>query len=271
MPQLRNVFEPAGTPLLSSLADLAVEAAHAAGAVLLDGASRLRTIVETKTTATDMVTEMDHASEALIAKLVLGLRPADAFLGEEGTVGSGTTGVRWVVDPLDGTTNYLYGFPSWAVSIAAEINGEPAVGVVFDPTHDETFRAVRGEGSWCNGERLKVTGAVDLATSLVATGFGYEAAMRAQQAQIVARLLPSVRDLRRAGAASVDLCWLAHGRVDIYYERGLQHWDHAAGALVASEAGAVVQTLEDGTMVATSPRLSGPFLELLRGAGGGAA
>lgn len=271
MPDLRDVSDPAMTPPLPSLADLATEAAHAAGALLLDGASRLRTVVETKTTATDMVTEMDRASEALIAELVLGARPGDAFLGEEGTVGSGTTGVRWVVDPLDGTTNYLYGFPSWAVSIAAEIDGEPAIGVVFDPTHDETFRAVRGEGAWCNGERLRVVGAADLANSLVATGFGYDARMRAQQAQIVARVLPSVRDIRRAGAASVDLCWLARGRVDIYYERGLQHWDHAAGALVAGEAGAAVQTLEDGTMVATSPRLSGPFLELLRGAGGGAA
>ncbi|HUP70730.1 MAG TPA: inositol monophosphatase family protein [Acidimicrobiales bacterium] len=270
MPDLRDASEPTPSePLagVAGLAGLAVEAAHAAGALLLDGASRLRTVVETKTTATDMVTEMDRASEALIAELILGARPGDAFLGEEGTAGSGTTGVRWVVDPLDGTTNYLYGFPSWAVSIAAEIDGEPAIGVVFDPTHADTYRAVRGEGAWCNGERLKVLGASDLATSLVATGFGYDAAVRAQQAQIVARLLPSVRDMRRAGAASVDLCWLARGRVDIYYERGLQHWDYAAGALIAGEAGAEVQTLEDGTMVATSPRLIGPFLELLHAAG----
>ncbi|HUR18039.1 MAG TPA: inositol monophosphatase family protein [Acidimicrobiales bacterium] len=270
MPDLHDLSEPPAGPEPSGLADLAIEAAHAAGALLLDGASRLRTLVETKTTATDMVTEMDRASEDLIAGLILGARPGDAFLGEEGTVGSGTTGVRWVVDPLDGTTNYLYGFPSWAVSIGAEIDDEPAVGVVFDPFHAETYRAVRGQGAWCNGEPIHVSGAPDLATAMVATGFGYDAAMRAQQAQIVARLLPSVRDMRRAGAASVDLCWLARGRVDIYYERGLQPWDRAAGALVASEAGAAVETLENGTIVATSPRLMGPFLELLLSAGGGA-
>lgn len=266
MPDLRDLPEPTAVADFAVLADLATEAAHAAGALLLDGASRLRTVVETKTTATDMVTEMDRASEALIAELILGARPGDAFLGEEGTVGSGTTGVRWVVDPLDGTTNYLYGFPSWAVSIAAEIGGEPVVGVVFDPTHAETYRAVQGEGAWCNGEQLRVVGAQELDTSLVATGFGYDAVVRAEQARIVARVLPAVRDIRRAGAASVDLCWLARGRVDVYYERGLQHWDHAAGALIAGEAGASVQTLEDGTMVATSARLIGPFLELLRAA-----
>ncbi|MEO7836121.1 MAG: inositol monophosphatase family protein [Acidimicrobiales bacterium] len=248
---------------LDALADLATEAAHAAGALLLDGSSRLRTLVETKTTATDMVTEMDRASEALIARLILGARPDDAFLGEEGTEGSGTTGVRWVVDPLDGTTNYLYGFPSWAVSIGAEIDDEPAVGVVFDPFHAETFRAVRGGGARCNAIPLRVEGPRDLSAALVATGFGYDAAVRAEQAQILARLLPSVRDMRRAGAASVDLCWLARGRVDVYYERGLQHWDRAAGALVCTEAGAVVETLEDGTIVAAPPQLIGPFLELL--------
>ncbi len=252
---------------LADLADLATGAAHAAGALLLDGALRLRTVVETKTTATDMVTEMDRASEALIAEMILGARPDDAFLGEEGTVGSGTTGVRWVVDPLDGTTNYLYGFPSWAVSIGVEVDGDPAAGVVFDPFHAETFRAVRGEGSSCNGAVLQMNGANELASSLVATGFGYDAAVRADQARILARLLPSVRDIRRAGAASVDLCWLARGRVDVYYERGLQHWDRAAGALVAAEAGAVVETLSDGTIVAAPPQLIDAFLELLREAG----
>lgn len=258
-------------PELSALADLATEAAHAAGALLLDGTSRLRTVVETKTTTTDMVTEMDRTSEALIAELILGARPGDAFLGEEGTVGSGTTGVRWVVDPLDGTTNYLYGFPSWAVSIGAEIDGEGAVGVVFDPFHAETFRAVRGAGASCNGALLRVEGPPELASALVATGFGYDPAMRARQAQVLARLLPSVRDVRRAGAASVDLCWMARGRVDVYYERGLQHWDRAAGALVATEAGAAVETLPDGTIVAAPPQLIGPFLELFREAGGGLA
>lgn len=258
-------------PDLSALADLATEAAHAAGALLLDGVSRLRTVVETKTSATDMVTEMDRASETLIAEHILGARPGDAFLGEEGTVGSGTTGVRWVVDPLDGTTNYLYGFPSWAVSIGVEIDGEAVAGVVFDPFHAETFRAVRGGGAFCNDAVLRIEGAGELASALVATGFGYDPTVRAHQAAVLARLLPSVRDMRRAGAASVDLCWLARGRVDVYYERGLQHWDRAAGALVASEAGAVVHILDDGTIVAAPPHLIGPFLDLLSRAGTGPA
>jgi len=250
------------------LADLAMGAAHAAGAMLLDGLAGIRT-VETKTTATDMVSEMDRASEDLIARTLLGARPEDGFLGEEGTVGTGTTGVRWVVDPLDGTTNYLYGFPSWAVSIAAEIDGEPAVGVVHDPFHAETFRAVRGGGAWYNGRRLQMKGAAELATALVATGFGYEPAVRTAQADVVARLISSVRDIRRAGAASVDLCWLALGRVDIYYERGLKPWDWAAASLVASEAGALLEWLADDTLVAAAPQLLEPFVRLLRDAGGG--
>lgn len=266
MPDLSDVSELPDLAELSALADLATDVAHAAGALLLEGASRIRTVVETKTTATDMVTEMDRASEALIAGRILEARPDDAFLGEEGTVGSGTTGVRWVVDPLDGTTNYLYGFPSWAVSIGIEIHGEPAAGVVFDPFHAETYRAVRGAGASCNGLALQVAGADALESALVATGFGYDPEVRARQAQILAHILPSVRDVRRAGAASVDLCWLGRGRVDVYYERGLQPWDRAAGELVATEAGAVVRTLADGTIVGAPPHLIEPFLELFRAA-----
>ena len=267
MPEPTHVNEQ---PDLFELAGLALAAAKAAGALLLDGLAGVRT-VETKTTATDMVSEMDRASEDLIARAILGARPEDAFLGEEGTTGGSgaSTGVRWVVDPLDGTTNYLYGFPSWAVSIAAEIDGEVAVGVVHDPFHDETFRAVRGSGSWCNDQRLQVTGAGELASSLVATGFGYEPAVRTSQAEVVARLISSVRDIRRAGAASVDLCWLALGRVDVYYERGLQPWDWAAASLVATEAGALLEWLEDETLVAAAPQLLDPFVRLLGDAGGG--
>ena len=218
---------------------------------------------ETKTSGTDMVTDMDRASEALLAGTILAARPDDAFLGEEGTAGVGSTGVRWVVDPLDGTTNYLYGFPAWAVSVAAEVDGRAAVGVVYDPSHDEMFTAVRGGGARCNQRPLRVQGPADLATALVATGFSYDAATRGLQAAELAQLLPSVRDVRRAGAAALDLCWVALGRVDLYFERGIQPWDWAAGSLVATEAGAVVTDLGDGTVVAAPAQLNDAFLRLL--------
>jgi myo-inositol-1(or 4)-monophosphatase len=245
------------------LADVAESVARAAGALLLEGAGRVRVVVETKSTRTDMVTEMDRASEALVVQMLAEARPGDAVLGEEGTASAGTTGVRWVVDPLDGTTNYLYGFPAWAVSVAAEVDGHPVAGAVFDPVHDELFRAVKGGGSTCNGVPLHVEGAPDLATALVGTGFSYDAARRAVQARELVGILPVVRDVRRAGSAALDLCSLARGRLDAYYERGLARWDWAAAALVASEAGALVEHLEDGTTVAAPPQLFAPLLALL--------
>ncbi len=248
------------------LLPVAVEAAHAAGNLLLEGRERVTGTAETKTSGTDMVTEMDRASEALLARSILTARPGDAFLGEEGTGGAGSTGVRWVVDPLDGTTNYLYGIPAWAVSVAAEVDGRPSVGVVYEPSHDEMFTAVQGAGAQCNQRPLHVEGPPDLATALVATGFSYDAASRGRQAEVLARLIPSVRDVRRAGAAAVDLCWVALGRVDIYYERGIQPWDWAAGGLVAAEAGAVVTSLDDGTVLAAPPQLHDAFLRLLESA-----
>ena len=243
------------TPDAEKLLGLAVELAHAAGKVLLDGQASVRTIVETKSTRTDMVTEMDRASEALIAEGLRRARPHDGMLGEEGTAAPGTTGVQWVVDPLDGTTNYLYGFPSWAVSIGAELDGVPFVGVVHDPLHAETFTAARGGGAFLNGLRLKVEGAPDLATSLVGTGFSYDAVNRRRQAELLSTVLPVVRDVRRAGSAATDMCWVAAGRLDAYYERGVQPWDVAAGTVIATEAGAVVGRLEDETIVVAAPHL----------------
>jgi len=250
------------------LLEVAVEAARAAGALLLEGqeSADRAADAETKTSGTDMVTEMDRASEALVARIILEARPNDAFLGEEGTSGVGTTGVRWVVDPLDGTTNYLYGFPAWAVSVAAEVDGRMAAGAVFDPTHDQMFTAALGGGARCGSLPLRVEGAADLATALVATGFGYDASARGLQAAELAQLIPSVRDVRRAGSAALDLCWVALGRVDLYYERGIQPWDWAAGGLIAAEAGARVTSFDDGTVLAAPPHLHDPFLELLRGA-----
>jgi myo-inositol-1(or 4)-monophosphatase len=154
--------------------------------------------------------------------------------------------VRWVVDPLDGTTNFLYGIPAFAVSIAVEVDGTTEVAVVVDVARDETFTAVRGQGATLQGRPIRCTGASHLATALVGTGFSYDAGRRARQGAVVARLLPQVRDIRRSGSAALDLCWVAAGRLDAYYEHGLAPWDLAAGSLVAAEAGATVGDLDGG-------------------------
>ena len=185
-----------------------------------------------------MVTAVDRASEALIVGTLGKERPDDGVLGEEGSRRDGTSGVRWIIDPLDGTTNYLYGYPVFAVSIGVEVDGEVVAGVVNDPSHAEVFSAARGEGALCNGRAIAVSGKDDLATALIGTGFAYDAVRRGEQAGWLRHVLPKVRDIRRAGAASIDLCWVACGRLDGYYEAGLAPWDVAAGALIAAEAGA---------------------------------
>ena len=238
---------------VTRLLALAAEAATAAGAELRrrqGNAGR----VEHKRSATDPVSEADRASERLLTELLLAARPEDGVLGEEGSARSGRSGLRWVLDPLDGTVNYLYGFPCWSVSLACEEASEDAPGgwrglvaVVYDPLRREAFTAARGYGAFLEGRRLRVNDPVPLDRALVATGFDYDPALRARQGATAARLLPQVRDLRRAGSAALDLCWLAAGRVDAFYEAGRSRWDWAAGALIASEAGAVV----------TFPRLEG--------------
>jgi len=170
-------------------------------------------------------------------------RPDDGLLAEEGTSASGESGRRWVFDPLDGTVSYLYGYPHWCVSVALEDTQGPAAGVVYDPNRDELFAAERGAGATLAGESITLRDAPPLAEALVATGFGYDAAWRAEQAEVVRRLLPAVRDIRRAGSAALDLAWLAAGRLDAYYERGLNAWDWAAGTLLVSEAGGAVEEL----------------------------
>jgi myo-inositol-1(or 4)-monophosphatase len=225
--------------LVTDLAELAgTVAAEAAALLLHDRPSRMR--VGTKSTPTDVVTEMDTRAEALLVERISAARPHDGFLGEEGADGAGDSGVRWVLDPVDGTVNYLYELPVWAVSVAAEVHGVVQVGVVAAPALGETFLAVRGRGATRNGEPILASSCTDLSQALVATGFGYDAGRRAHQAEVVAAVLPVVRDIRRLGASSVDLCNVAAGRVDGYFERGLQPWDLAAGTLVATEAGAVV-------------------------------
>jgi myo-inositol-1(or 4)-monophosphatase len=228
------------------LLDLAVAAAAEAGRMLAGGRpagpSGRPEVTGTKSSPTDVVTEMDRASEALIRRQLLAARPGDAVLGEEGGE-SGAGPVRWVVDPLDGTVNYLYGLADWSVSIAAEVDGVIVAGVVDAPVHGEVFTAVLGKGAWLRaGDAapvpLRCNTGVPLAQALVATGFGYEVSRRVVQGEVVGALIPRIRDIRRNGGAAIDLCSVAAGRVDAYYERGVNYWDYAAGGLVATEAGA---------------------------------
>ena len=254
--------------LLDDLLALAVDAAGAAGKLLAERLHGARTEIGTKSSATDMVSEVDRASERLVIDRIHAARPDDAVLGEEGGHAAGTSGVRWVIDPLDGTTNYLYGYPLFGVSIAAEVDGSTAVGVVHDPSRGETFTAIRGRGSFLDGVRLEVGGPPTLATALVGTGFSYASERRAWQAAVLSHVLPATRDIRRSGAAAVDLCWVACRRLDVFYEFGLQPWDVAAGGLVAAEAGAVVGTVGGGpaptdTTIAAAPNLAPALREML--------
>ena len=196
-----------------------------------------------KSSATDLVSDADRDAEALIRDLLLGERPDDGLLAEEGTSERGESGRRWVFDPLDGTVSYLYGYPHWCVSVALEDADGGVVGVVYDPNRDELFAAERGAGATLDGEPVTVRSAPRLEEALVGTGFGYDSDWRARQAEVVRALLPHIRDIRRAGSAALDLSWLAAGRLDAYYERGLNHWDWAAGSLLVREAGGVVEDL----------------------------
>jgi myo-inositol-1(or 4)-monophosphatase len=222
------------------LLDVAVAAARAAGEILLDRYANGAGDVTTKSTPTDLVSEADLSAERAIRELLGARRPDDAILGEEGDDVTGTSGLRWVVDPLDGTVNYLFGIPQWAVSVACE--GQ--VGVILDPVRDELFSVRVGEAALLNGEALSGPPSRELATAMISTGFGYDARVRRSQAEVVARLLPQVRDIRRLGSAALDLAWLAAGRYDAYYEHGLNAWDWAAGALLCTAVGLETRHLE---------------------------
>ena len=229
----------------SALLSIAHRLAEEAGQLLLDGLATAE-VLGSKSTLTDMVTSMDRASEQHIVDGIRAARPDDAIVGEEGADHDGTSGVRWIIDPLDGTTNYLYALPAYAVSIAVEVDGEVVAGVVADPSHRETYAATRGGGATCNGKPIACSDVQTLANALVGTGFSYDADRRTRQGAVVARLLPRARDIRRMGAAALDLCWVACGRLDAFYEKGLQPWDLGAGALIAHEAGALVGDLRSG-------------------------
>lgn len=227
-------------PLRTELLEIALEAARRAGELLRTGRPDDLGVAATKSSPIDVVTEMDLAAEKLITEYIAGRRPDDGVLGEEGASAEGTTGVRWVIDPLDGTVNYLYDLPSWAVSIAVEADGRTVAAVVESPVRGETYQAVEGGGAFRNGERMHCRPAPPFSQALVGTGFGYLTERRTAQAAVVRELLPQVRDIRRAGSAAIDLCDVGCGRLDAFYERGLNPWDYAAGALFAQEAGALV-------------------------------
>jgi len=254
----------------TELRDLAERLARDAGALLLDRLPLLRTL-ESKSTPTDVVSEVDRAAEALIVSALRAERPDDAILGEEGTYDTGTSGLRWVVDPLDGTVNYIYRAAAFTVSIGVEDEQGALAGAVYDPQRDELFAASRGGGATRNDEPLQVNAVTDLAQALVATGFSYASADRAWQADVLRQVLPTVRDVRRLGSAALDMCSVAAGRVDAYYELGPAPWDRAAGGLVAAEAGAVVHigTAPDGRdlTVVSAPGIARDLLTLLTDAG----
>ena len=233
----------------AELLDLARDISLRAGALILQRRIEGVEVAQTKTAPEDIVTRADQESEALIRSLLAEARPDDGFFGEETDASGGTSGLTWVVDPIDGTVNYLYGIPAYAVSIAV-VEGEAdpntwrcLAGAVFNPAADELYTAQAGGGAFLGGRRLTVPTGVQLPIALVGTGFSYSSERRRKQVAVVQGLIGSVRDIRRIGAASLDLCSVASGRLDAYYEKGLKPWDHAAGALVAAEAGARVQGL----------------------------
>jgi myo-inositol-1(or 4)-monophosphatase len=238
--------------------ELAERAALTAGEVLMSYYGRPPRGLASKSSETDLVSDADLEAERAIRELLDEERPDDGLLAEEGSQAAGASGRRWIVDPLDGTINFLYGFPAWAVSVALEDAHGVAVGVVHSPVHAETFSAVRSEGARLNGRALHVRDRSELQQAMVATGFSYDADRRAEQAEVIRRLLPSARDIRRAGAAALDLAWVAAGRVDAFYERGLHAWDRAAGDLLVREAGGVVANLDGdppGLIAAATPEL----------------
>lgn len=255
--------------LAADLLALATQAAARAAAFLVEGWSG-REVVSTKSSGTDVVTQMDRGSESLLVETIIGQRPEDSLRGEEGGSRDGSTGITWVIDPLDGTVNYLYGLPVWAVSVGVLHGDRPIVGVVHAPALGSVWRGIASPHPMAelNGTPIAASQCPTLGEALVGTGFGYQADVRAQQGRIVAALLPRVRDIRRAGAAAVDLCWVAQGLLDGYYERGTHLWDRAAGTAIAQAAGARVGGLDggpatDSMTIAAGARLFDPLREQL--------
>ena len=255
---------PETSRLASELLPLARKVAQAAGQLLMQRPAHFD--LTEKSVAIDFATQMDEKAEALIVESILAERPDDGIIGEEGAARESKSGITWVIDPLDGTVNYFYGLPGWNVSIAARDSEGSLVGVVNAPTINSLWHAVRGEGAFHNGQKIRSTSGVSLDRAMIGTGFAYDVADRTEQIAMVASLLPRVRDIRRMGSAAVDLCHVGMGALDAYFERGLNEWDWAAGALVATEAGADVAHLGDGDRkltVAAGPGLFDSLQEAL--------
>ena len=233
------------------LHDVAVKLAREAGELIVTRRSGHIEVASTKSSDVDVVTAVDKESEEFLYTRLRELRPGDGFLGEEGQVEESTTGVTWVVDPIDGTVNFLYNIPHYAVSIAA-VTGDPSpgswqveAGAVFNPATGELFHAARGEGAFLGERRLQIGSPPPMNLALLATGFAYSTAMRKEQVRILSQLIGEVRDIRRMGTASLDFAAVAAGRVDVYFERTLSPWDHAAGELLVTEAGGIITGIRD--------------------------
>jgi myo-inositol-1(or 4)-monophosphatase len=258
------------TDLHRELRNIAARLAVAAGDLVFEGRKSGVTSVSTKSSDTDVVTEFDRASERLIVEGLHNERPDDAVVGEEGTDSAGRSGIHWLIDPIDGTTNFQYDLPGYAVSIAA-LSGEHTVaGVVYIPSQRELFTAVAGEGALLNGSPIRCGTVASVEQALVATGFSYQVERRRAQALRIAQVIPRVRDIRRFGAAAPDLCYLAAGRLDVYFEQWLGPWDWAAGELIAREAGCRTGRFDgspvgDGQVLASNPALFDKMVELLEG------
>ena len=256
----------------NDLLDLAVDIAVEAGELLRERFELGVTDVDTKSTPTDVVTDADRDSEELVMRRIAGARPGDGVVSEEGEGRPSSSGITWIVDPLDGTVNYVFGIPVWGVSIALRDEEGPLIGVVNDPSRQEVFAAERRAGTTLNGRRVGVSRANDLAIALIGTGFSYDAGARRSQAKRLVRVLPRVRDVRRAGSAAIDLAWLACGRLDGFFEAPMKAWDREAGELLIREAGGIVTPLnapggdpEDRGVVAANPDLHGPLNDLVHG------
>ena len=229
--------------LANELLELAESIAQKAGALLIDRPSKFE--LDQKSGVFDFATQMDHESEKLIVSEILKARPDDGLVGEEGANRPSKSGVTWVIDPIDGTVNYLYDIPGWCISIGVKDESGPLVGVVFSPSTHSLWKASRGGGAFLNGSPISCNDPVALNRALVGSGFAYDIEKRKIQAALVSRLLPEIRDLRRLGACAVDICHVASGSLDAYFEAGVNEWDYAAAGLIATEAGALI-SIEKG-------------------------
>ena len=245
---------------LKDLKDIAVEIAKSAGALLMQRPEQLD--ISTKSSDIDIVTQMDRASERFIVDAILKARPDDGIIGEEGADRPSKSGYTWVIDPIDGTVNYLYNMAGWSVSIAVKDQNGTVVGVVYSPTIDSLYTATRGGGAFLNGSKISCNDPIELNRALIATGFAYRSELRKEQVVQFNELILKIRDYRRNGSAAIDICHVASGQVDGYYEMGLLEWDRAAAELIASEAGAKISVHGELT-IAAGPYLYGKLSEVL--------